>query len=62
VDGDSVTLWYSGARYTGTVYEWHAAVSRRAVAELLDSVRQPVVSRAAPKAERVNLPNAEPDR
>jgi len=62
VDGDSVTLWYSGARYTGTFYEWHAAVSRRAVAELLGSVRQPVVSRAAPEAQRANLPNAEPDR
>jgi hypothetical protein len=62
VDGDSVTLWYSGARYTGTAYEWHSAVSRRAVAELLSSVQQPFVARRAPQAERANLPNAEPDR
>lgn len=45
---DVVTLWYSGARYDGGAYRWHAAVERTPRADLF--ARLSVVSAAAPVA------------
>jgi hypothetical protein len=45
---DVVSLWHSGARFTGRGYEWHAAFERRRRADLFETVARMDAAAAAP--------------
>jgi hypothetical protein len=45
---DVVSLWHSGARFTGRGYEWHAAFERRQRADLFETVARMDAAAAAP--------------
>ena len=47
-DRDLVSLWYSGARFTGRGYEWHAAFERRRRADLFSGVNRAVAALVQP--------------
>lgn len=47
---DEITIWYSGARYDGRVYNWASAVQRRRRADLFAQIQAP--ARAAITASR----------
>lgn len=47
----SVTIWYSGARYENGTYIWRSAIQRRRVADLLATIDAP--PKAAASLERV---------
>ena len=44
---DAISLWHSGARYTGRGYEWHAAFERRRRADLFDDAERVTAATAA---------------
>jgi hypothetical protein len=56
-DRDLVSLWYSGARFTGQGYEWHAAFERRRRVDLFGALDR-VMAAATQPATAPPLTNA----